>query len=48
MNKNEKPARRINFRTLGRVIGKLFGYYPVLVPLTVGCILLIIMAVMIR
>ena len=39
MNKNEKPARRINFKTLGRVIKKLFGYYPVLVPLTVGCIL---------
>jgi len=39
MNKQEKPARRINFSTLGRVIKKLFGYYPVLVPLTVGCIL---------
>ncbi len=39
MNNNEKPARRINFSTLTRVIKKLFGYYPVLVPLTVGCIL---------
>ena len=39
MNKNEKPGRRINFGTLRKVISKLFGYYPVLVPLTVGCIL---------
>ena len=38
MNK-QAPARKINFATLGRVIKKLFGYYPVLVPLTVGCIL---------
>ena len=40
MNKQEKPAvRKINFSTLGRVIKKLFGYYPVLIPLTVVCIL---------
>lgn len=40
VSKQERPtARKINFSTLGRVIKKLFSYYPVLVPMTVICIL---------
>ena len=34
---NKRPAA--NGRSLGRVIKKLFGYYPVLAPLTAVCIL---------
>ncbi len=33
------PKRKLDFSTLGRVIKLLFGYYPRLLPLTLGCIL---------
>ncbi len=44
MTKQEKPVtkpgtRKINFSTLGRVLKKLFTFYPVLVPTTIFCIL---------
>ena len=40
MKKNEKmPPRKIDFKKLGRVIKMLFGFYPVLVPVTGLCIL---------
>ena len=31
--------RKINFKTLGRTVKMLFGFYPVLMPITVFCIL---------
>ncbi|MBR6579203.1 MAG: ABC transporter ATP-binding protein [Clostridia bacterium] len=31
--------RKINFKTLGRTLKMLFGFYPVLMPLTIVCIL---------
>jgi len=35
-----KPMKRkINFKTLGRTLKMLFGFYPVLMPLTIVCIL---------
>ena len=35
-----KPMKRkINFKTLGRTVKMLFGFYPVLVPVTIFCIL---------
>ena len=35
-----KPMKRkINFKTLGRTVKLLFKFYPVLVPVTIGCIL---------
>ena len=40
MKKNDKmPPRKIDFKKLGRVIKMLFGFYPVLVPVTGICIL---------
>ena len=37
---NGKPMKRkINWKTLGRTIKMLFGFYPVLMPLTICCIL---------
>ncbi|MCI8388197.1 MAG: ABC transporter ATP-binding protein [Clostridiales bacterium] len=37
--KNGAPARKVDFKCLGRVVKMLFGYYPVLVPITIVCIL---------
>ena len=35
-----KPMKRkINFKTLGRTVKLLFKFYPVLVPITIVCIL---------
>jgi ATP-binding cassette subfamily B protein len=35
-----KPMKRkINWKTLGRTVKMLFGFYPVLMPITVVCIL---------
>ena len=41
MSKEKMPPmkRKINFKTLGRTIKMLFGFYPVLMPITVFCIL---------
>ena len=46
MSKNQMPPmkgkpmkRKINWKTLGRTIRMLFGFYPVLMPITVCCIL---------
>ncbi len=40
MSKQKKAgARKINFKTLGRIIRMLFSFYPRLVPLTVFCII---------
>jgi ATP-binding cassette subfamily B protein len=36
---NKMPPRKIDFKKLGRVIKMLFGFYPVLVPVTGICIL---------
>lgn len=38
-NRNSGAVLKQNFSSLGRVIRKLFGYYPKLAPLTVFCIL---------
>lgn len=38
-NAQSKPfKRKVNFKVMGRLIKMLFGYYPVLVPLTIVCI----------
>ena len=37
MNKAQKP--QANFAALGRTVKKFFGYYPVMAPLTMVCIL---------
>ena len=46
MSKKQMPPmqgkqmkRKINFKTLGRTLKMLFGFYPVLMPLTIVCIL---------
>ena len=46
MSKNQMPSmkgkpmkRKINWKTLGRTVRMLFGFYPVLMPITVCCIL---------
>ncbi len=39
MNNKEKQVRKIDFATFGRLLKMLFGYYPVLVPITGVCIL---------
>ncbi|MBQ8259893.1 MAG: ABC transporter ATP-binding protein [Clostridia bacterium] len=35
----KQMKRKINFKTLGRTLKMLFGFYPVLMPLTIVCIL---------
>ncbi len=39
MNKNAPPKRKFNANALGRILKLLFHYYPVLVPVTIFCIL---------
>ncbi len=36
---SKAPARKINFKTLGRVLRMLYAFYPRLIPLTVVCII---------
>ncbi len=36
---NKKAMPKTDFKSLGRTVKKFFGYYPVLAPLTVACIL---------
>ena len=36
---NKKTMPKTDFKSLGRTVKKFFGYYPVLAPLTVACIL---------
>ena len=38
-NNMKPPKRKLDFSVLGRVMKLLLGYYPRLVPLTIGCIL---------
>ena len=39
MNKQPPMKRKINKRALGRVLKMLFSYYPVLIPISVACIM---------
>ena len=39
MSKQKKPAGKFSFKTLKRIFGMLFKFYPVLTPVTLLCIL---------